>query len=223
MSSVTEEAAFITFSAHQHLDVRVMMISPPKLTVSGSKWETIDRPRKAGMTLWRGRDPVEQAINILFDGYLDDSSQDVDMSILDSMARPTPSGGAPPVVHIDGAVLRRDITDWIIASIDWGDDIIRDVVDGSILTFRQDAVVTLREFIPPDELEIPGTQIAIETTSPTSKGKPKHKFHKVAKGETLLTIATDEYGDVNRWRDIAKANNIRDPNHLKGGTVLRLP
>lgn len=224
MSSLIQEQHYITFSSDDaaHLPVKVLLKDPPKITVSGSKWETVDRIRRTGMTLWRGRDPVEQTISVLFDGWSDASDVTFDMLNLDRMSRPTPDGDQPPVVHMDGATFRRDIDDWIIVDIAWGDDVIRDIVDGSPVVLRADAVVTLREYLPPDRLKLPGTQDTT-TTKAKVKPRPKSQFYTTKKGDTLKTIAKAQYGDYSKWRDIAKANNIRDPDHLKPNVRLRLP
>ena len=52
---------------------------------------------------------------------------------------------------------------------------------------------------------------------------PAPKTHYVAPGDTLGEIAESYYGDHARWRDIAKANNIKDPSALRIGQKLTLP
>jgi nucleoid-associated protein YgaU len=69
-------------------------------------------------------------------------------------------------------------------------------------------------------------------------GAKKHKKHKkhsavpagdgvayqVKKGDTLMKIAFEQYGDLYRWKEIYEANreNIQDPNHVPPGTQLTL-
>lgn len=45
----------------------------------------------------------------------------------------------------------------------------------------------------------------------------------VKHGQTLATIATQEYGDPRMWRPIAQANRIDNPMTLRPGAVLVLP
>ncbi|WON73514.1 CIS tube protein [Nitrosospira sp. Is2] len=45
----------------------------------------------------------------------------------------------------------------------------------------------------------------------------------VKRGQTLATIAAQEYGDTRKWRSIARANGIEDPTDLYPGSVLLLP
>ena len=47
--------------------------------------------------------------------------------------------------------------------------------------------------------------------------------HTVQRGETLWSIAARYYGDGQRWRDIARANNIPNEHQLRIGQRLQLP
>ena len=49
------------------------------------------------------------------------------------------------------------------------------------------------------------------------------KYHTVIKGETLWGIATKYYGDGNRYKEIASANNIANPNVIHVGQKLLIP
>jgi nucleoid-associated protein YgaU len=43
------------------------------------------------------------------------------------------------------------------------------------------------------------------------------------KGDTLQKIAAQEYGDANKWRPIAQANNIDNPLTIPVGRALKVP
>ncbi len=45
----------------------------------------------------------------------------------------------------------------------------------------------------------------------------------VARGDSLSSIAAEEYNDAARWRDIARENGIDDPRALAPGRVLVIP
>ena len=45
----------------------------------------------------------------------------------------------------------------------------------------------------------------------------------VVKGDSLWTIAVRAYGDGYKWVEVAKANNLADPNIIHAGNVLTLP
>lgn len=49
------------------------------------------------------------------------------------------------------------------------------------------------------------------------------KYHTVAKGDTLWAIAQKYYGNGNRYPEIAKANNISNPNIINVGQKLLIP
>ena len=60
-------------------------------------------------------------------------------------------------------------------------------------------------------------------TNPTSGGLATRRTHTVVEGDTLASIAYQEYRDPNKWRALAEANNIDDPMRVKPGTVLIVP
>ncbi|WP_224245083.1 CIS tube protein [Hyalangium gracile] len=45
----------------------------------------------------------------------------------------------------------------------------------------------------------------------------------VRRGDTLSSIAHEEYSDTSQWRAIARANGIEDPRRLEPGRVLTIP
>lgn len=59
-------------------------------------------------------------------------------------------------------------------------------------------------------------------TNPTSGGHAQ-KFRIAGPGETIDTIAFQEYGDCNKWRLIADFNNLDDPLRLRPGQRLAIP
>jgi hypothetical protein len=59
--------------------------------------------------------------------------------------------------------------------------------------------------------------------NPTSGGPPGRRMHVLAGGESLHTLAYDEYGDPALWRAIAVANAIDDPLRVAPGRRLLLP
>ena len=45
----------------------------------------------------------------------------------------------------------------------------------------------------------------------------------IREGETISSIAAREYNDPGKWRVIAQANNIADPENIRPGTIVELP
>ena len=60
-------------------------------------------------------------------------------------------------------------------------------------------------------------------TNPSSGGLTSLRTHTVVEGDTLASIAFEEYQDPNKWRALAEANKIDDPMRVKEGTVLIVP
>lgn len=63
----------------------------------------------------------------------------------------------------------------------------------------------------------------LSMTNPTSGGRPGRDRHVMHSDETLMSIATQAYGNPNAWRAIAEVNGIDDPAAVKPGDVVYLP
>jgi hypothetical protein len=79
---------------------------------------------------------------------------------------------------------------------------------------RAMASVTLQE------AEDPGTQ---PLTNPTSHSAPGFKRRIVGPRDSLALIAFEELGDSGKWRLIADANGLDNPNKLTPGQILAIP
>ena len=49
------------------------------------------------------------------------------------------------------------------------------------------------------------------------------KYHTVKEGDSLWSLAAEEYGDPNEWRTIAAANGLSNPRRLRNGEMLVVP
>lgn len=63
--------------------------------------------------------------------------------------------------------------------------------------------------------------MASEPRAPADAGR--RGAYTVQRGDTLSAIAQRYLGDPNRWREIAQANGLRDPNSLRPGQQLIVP
>ena len=63
----------------------------------------------------------------------------------------------------------------------------------------------------------------VEKKQPRETTKEPEKTYTVKKGDTLWNIAKKELGDGTRYKEIAKLNNIANPNKIYPGQVFRLP
>jgi len=61
----------------------------------------------------------------------------------------------------------------------------------------------------------------VEFEKASSQGKAA--THQVEKGESLWEISEKHYQSGYNWVDIAKANNLSNPDHLEAGQELKLP
>ncbi|MGP2442452.1 CIS tube protein [Streptomyces sp. JW3] len=64
---------------------------------------------------------------------------------------------------------------------------------------------------------------ATEGQNPTSGALTAQRVHRVVAGDSLQSLAWQEYGDASAWRAIAEANEIDNPAQLPTGTDLLLP
>ena len=49
------------------------------------------------------------------------------------------------------------------------------------------------------------------------------KYHTVHQGDSLWSLAAQEYGDAGQWRVIAEANGLSNPRALRNGEMLVIP
>jgi nucleoid-associated protein YgaU len=59
--------------------------------------------------------------------------------------------------------------------------------------------------------------------NPTSAGTGGQRVWTVHQGDTLASIAYEEYGDATLWRPIADANRLENVRRLTPGAVLEIP
>ena len=71
---------------------------------------------------------------------------------------------------------------------------------------------------PPPPVKEEVAPVANEVPAP-----PASRTHTVAAGDTLFNIAKQYLGDGNRYQELAKANNIANPDHIEVGQVITIP
>lgn len=71
------------------------------------------------------------------------------------------------------------------------------------------------------KIDIPG--ISLKRDETIEENKTEENVIKVAEGQTLWQIAEDKYGDGFKWSEIAKANEIKNPDKIESGQELVLP
>lgn len=73
----------------------------------------------------------------------------------------------------------------------------------------------------PNVTPIPVPTGAVSSASVTATSQ--NKSYTVVRGDYLWDIARRQYGNGYKWVDIAKANNLKNPNVIHAGNVLVLP
>lgn len=68
----------------------------------------------------------------------------------------------------------------------------------------------------------PGT-LAAGQEQPTIEKNPEFRKYRIAKGDTLHSIAKSQLGSSNRWEEIVKANEGLNPNRLKVNMEILIP
>lgn len=66
-----------------------------------------------------------------------------------------------------------------------------------------------------------GTESAVRRSPLQSPDRTKSRV--MSEDSNLWELANREYGDMNRWRIIARANQILDPMDIETGTVVKVP
>jgi len=184
---------------------------PPKMTGGGGGWEVEPRPRRVGLTLWKGREPYRMDVPILFDGHALGKSVEQSIAKLNQMHIGSDLK-QPPTVMIEGGVPVKGIR-WVIENIEWGDHVYWVKGGQGPFRTRQDAVVKLLQYNPE-------VRVSVRRDSTT---RPNRYVTKA--GDTLRSIAKSLYDDAMKWQSIATANNLRIPGtqKLTAGKTLRIP
>jgi nucleoid-associated protein YgaU len=78
-------------------------------------------------------------------------------------------------------------------------------------------------------VDVPGTSDQVSLTQPVVEtvnkdlNQPTETTYKVVKGDYLSKIAKEKLGSGSRWTEIAKLNDIKNPNVLLVGQELKIP
>ena len=72
---------------------------------------------------------------------------------------------------------------------------------------------SFKEFREAKDLFVPNPLNSPDTT----------KYHTVRQGDSLWSLAAEEYGDAGQWRVIAEANGLSNPRILRTGEMLVIP
>lgn len=223
MSGVQPYVTFTPLIKQGLRPVRVMLGDGAAKPAGAGGWNVIARPKKIGFTIWDGQDPETMVIPVMFDGLARETSVEADVAMMRAIMR-TPVGPLkqPSPVRFTGPLPGTSLP-WVIQEFAEG-EIIRRQRDGQMI--RCTAEISLLQYVEADVLLSSKSSPAKASNDrkATTAAKPKaSRSYTVKRGDTLSKIAASQLGSYKRASEIAKLNNLRDPNSLKVGQVLRLP
>ncbi|MDQ6782994.1 MAG: LysM peptidoglycan-binding domain-containing protein [Actinomycetota bacterium] len=189
--------------------------NPEEFTIrQDSDWQSTPQPAagEGGAPQFQGARPRSLDVKVLLDTFsIPPNPPEAAILILKTAMRPTEASrtlrdAKPPSVMFG-----------------WGSNIVMEqaFIKSLSITYkrfmlgkpvRAEVVVSLEE-VPS---VVPGT-------NPTSGGIATRRTHTVIEGDTLASVAWQEYHDPTKWRALAEANDIDDPMRVPAGTVLLVP
>jgi nucleoid-associated protein YgaU len=192
--------------------------NPTEYSVSKSaRWSrtAAQGAESAGRAEFTGTDPTTISMEIFFDAF-EEPAGDVsgDIRTLLSWTQPTEASraqrrGRPPLLRFvwgTNPVLQSFMG--FLKSVQAKYTMFR--VDGTPI--RATATITLEEY----DSGTPGQ-------NPTSGAREGRRAHVVTEGETLQSVAYEEYGQPALWRGLALFNDIDDPMRVAPGSELLIP
>lgn len=194
-----------------HYD-RTVRLGPtqPKETGGGNSWEVVARPRQVAMTVYKGREPFELELPVLFDGYrggraVEGALHDLIVAMAgDDESRPSPWRiRGIPWLHAD---------EWVLQSAEPGDEVIR---RQNMARLRQSYVLRFVEYTPPQYVQL--------RARARQGARAKTSVYRVQKGDTPARVAHKRRC---RWTDLRTLNPkvVQRANQaLTVGKLLRVP
>lgn len=198
----------------------------PSLDGGAGGWADVARHGQVSATVFEGTSSSRLPLRIILGGWPTDPTlsgmtcEQACQALEDMAIQPVnaPRGQGPPLIRVRGNV-RHQSAAWFVDNdgLQWGTDPDDVIVMRGQRVFAC-ATVILKRFVGVHLVRVP-----------QRKAGRKPRRHRVARGETLSTIARDLLGAkgsrANRQavREICKLNTIRDPRRVRAGDVLRLP
>jgi nucleoid-associated protein YgaU len=167
--------------------------------------------KKAAMPEFQGPSPVSLTVEVFLDGYEAAADVSADIETLNSCCRPLDN-----TLHS-----KKPSPPWVVFG--WGSKvhltaIVKSVAvrytmfDSDGTPLRAVCTVTMEEVVPDSQRQ-----------NPTSGALKNVRSHLLVEGDSLASVAFEEYGNGGWWRPLAEANNIDDPLKVLPGTRLLVP
>ena len=96
---------------------------------------------------------------------------------------------------------------------------------GSDVRFQTEKIAKLMELDPKKHRppKVTFRSLGKENTHVPLESPDRTKCRTLYEGQSLWGLAYEEYGDPEKWKEIARENHITNPLQVKPGQVLRLP
>lgn len=221
---------YVTFTSSNGLSVRALLDeASPVLSGGANGWEVVDRPKRVGMTRYKGVDPFSQEITVRFEGVADKIDQEPYISDLWRMSEAGSELQEPPRVSVAGLARRTDLT-YVIQNINESNQgVIWDMQGGSPVRLRQVITVSLLQFVDDQVITTQPTPAVVSKSDTTPA-----KQISAPDNATLTSLAIKYFGDPSKWYDIWLVNIflLQDPRALidkgtlvfiPGKTIVRVP
>jgi hypothetical protein len=199
----------------------------PPIVIDGyGGWQVTARPKEIGITEWIGRNPIQIEIPFMIDNYtfntdIADPGIETEREVR-KLEKLCGIGGhtQPPICTVNGhGVIPHDEKNapgyhkWVIESVSWDKDM--EIRSGaSQRRMKCGGSITIRQYITASNI--------LPRLGPNARSR-NPEIYIVKSGDTISKIAAKKYGDANKWKRIADANNLRDPRSLTIGKRLRIP
>ena len=190
-------------------------------------WQIVDRPRLVAITQWYDRSPMQLDMPLVIDSatiwgaaYPHRSIESLCLTV-DQWQDRTPGLQQPPILAISGPVPGQQ-HQWVVKSVSFG-EALRDPVAG--YRWQQNVTLTMYEYNSAlVSLGAAGTPAQAATAALNAQeASQSFTVYQVVKGDTLSSIAAHVMGSYKYWTTLATLNNIRDPNTLTPGQIIKIP
>lgn len=194
-----------------HLDLVVLMgDAAPKVTGGLGGWEVTARPRQVSMTTWAGVEPYQVELSLMLDGHAAGTSVEGQLARIMAVARGD-NESEPGILRVEGIAM-PPAPKWIVEGVEFGDALL-DARTGE--RTRQPLSVTLREYVPPEYLQL--------RRGATQGSKGKTRTITTKKGDTPAKVAARQRCTFAQVRALNRELVTKANQHLDTGTKLRVP
>ncbi len=183
-----------------------VLFNPSEYTMSKSiSWTAaLKKDRDSPGLEYKNSEVETLTMDLFFDTY--EANKDVRKYTdkITNLAKIDPDSHAPPILRFTWGSLIGYY--WVLTS-----------VTKKFTMFRQDGVPVRAT------LSVTFTEYGRENQKPRENSSDRTKAYIVKEGDSLWSIAAEEYNDPAQWRAIAYDNNISNPRLLEPGMRLKIP